>query len=274
MLRCTHCNGLFVPAIGGTHCPRCDGVLREGNSKAESSSITSPPSKLSLKSFNAAAQVRTPPALTEHKYQPRGRPSDHRPEGVEICFHCDGIGVVDNRTCSLCGGRGYGGRGYVPAQSNLSQWKPHPFPETPAEPKVRSSIFGRQSKSNLAEPEPWLKAYLPPQSLCIACRGMTKAAKCPRCKGRGIDPWALDPAIEHQALLLYEKGWRPSENAERKVFSTSVRQKTQFVPGEVWQVLHHVCAEKTQQEKEAAKPDGSLRESATYRTKRNDARKK
>ena len=44
---------------------------------------------------------------------PQGRqPSDHRPEGTDVCYHCDGLATRDGRACSMCKATGFVKRGF------------------------------------------------------------------------------------------------------------------------------------------------------------------
>jgi len=81
--------------------------------------------------------------------------------------------------------------------------------------------------------------------VCISCHGQKpKLAKCPRCKGSGVDPWALDEDDETEARRLFEAGWRPKDGPGGGIFQLTGKKKSSTTRLDVWAILHQLCVEK------------------------------
>ncbi len=231
--RCPHCDKKYVDSL----CERCPWCESRANYFV--------PKWMKAKDAPPLAN-RNHQSLEVH-----GKPSDFRPAGSEICYLCNGRGGADRRACSKCRGLGYISSGSASASSAIAL----PHTQVP-----RYEVINTVS-ANL-EVEPWFKRTPPPPRLCIACAGK-KTAKCKRCGGSGVDPWALPAAVENEARNLFLRGWRPLETIEGQLFLLGRTPKKKSVSREIWKILHQLCVEKRLEQevleiatasKKAAKP--------------------
>lgn len=299
-LRCTHCKKLFIPTPGGTTCPSCKGVLTGEhlaqaeraqkravaaelraayvveNSKGDPCIFCGGPrergqicSRCQQSRWRKASTSTVPATTSLSSREPTPtvvkRASDYRPAGSVVCYSCDGYGRNEDRSCTVCLGRGFLVRAsqlypmnerssgtedadYSPLANrgvvSGSTHKATDFPPQDRKP-VGGSIFNSPAKRARIEEEPWYKSTPPPPRVCISCHGQKpKLAKCPRCKGSGVDPWALDEDDETEARRLFEAGWRPKDGPGGGIFQLTGKKKSSTTRLDVWAILHQLCVEK------------------------------
>lgn len=293
-LRCTHCRKLFIPTPGGTSCPSCKATLPHAEHRFAKQAREQPAQRTTASSQGAPcifcgsprergqnclrcqqsrwrrASTSTIPATTSvSSREPTPtvvkRASDYRPAGSVVCYSCDGYGRNEDKSCTVCLGRGFlvrasqlhtmderssntedaddlplANRGIVRGSIH----KAADFPPQDRKP-AGGSIFNSPVKQARIEEEPWYKSTPPPPSLCISCQGQkSKLAKCPRCKGTGRDPWALDEDDETEARRLFEAGWRPKDGPGGGIFQLTGKKKSSTTRLDVWVILHQLCVEK------------------------------
>lgn len=275
-MRCTHCKRLYLPTAGSTICPHCKRTIEaaktseaEQENKRAFKSTTWPKmgpqtvvctvcggdrlkrtrcirclgTGVHLLSSEAVPSPAPTHQTSKHSFRPSGKPSDHRPDGTAVCFICDGRGTSHNRTCSKCGGRGYltSAKSEAPRMLEPNAAPNRVLPETDnpyaakvtPEPKPRNTLA------------PWYMTTPPPPSVCISCQGKKpKMTRCARCKGTGVDPWALDEDDETEARQLFEEGWRPMDRTEGGIFQLAGTKKSSRTRYDVWVILHQLCVEK------------------------------
>ncbi len=268
-LRCTHCKRLYLSTPGSVICPHCkrtiEAVQKSEPVKADKPTPTGTRSTqmrpqtlvctvcggdrlkraYCLRCLGTGAHTPARPApepqLPKHSFKPAGKPSDHRPDGTAVCFICDGRGSNHNRTCSKCGGRGYLGSVQSEAPRVL---EPNAAPNralvATTNPYAAKPMPEPGLKNTLA---PWYMTTPPHPSTCISCNGQPSRKKCPRCKGTGRDPWAMDQQVEQKARDLFEEGWRPTVDTPTRTHMHRKEWMTGTVSLEVWMTLHQLCVE-------------------------------
>jgi hypothetical protein len=184
----------------------------------------------------------------------KGKPGDHRPTDSSVCYHCNGQGVLERRTCSICRGAGYifaSRNNYEEARKLLTSQIQTKSPQTvypnKQPEKTRASIFGQPKKeAKSASITPWYQRLLPPQTRCRECYGEVtpRVKKCPSCHGSGVDADPIDPHIEAVTRKLFAKGWRPYETAVGLVFNINPKYPDKKVNPIFWEVLHQLNFEK------------------------------
>lgn len=275
-LRCTHCKRLYLPTPGSTICPHCRRTLEAVKtseavrddmqaSKSTTWSQVRPQTVVCtacggdrLKrarctrclgtgvhalSYTAFPPPAPTPQTSKHSFRPSGKPSDHRPDGTAVCFVCNGRGSSHNRTCSKCGGRGFLGSVKSEAPRML---EPNAAPNRVLAGTSNPYVVKVTPKNKPPDTfAPWYMTTPPPPSVCISCQGKKpKMTRCARCKGTGVDPWALDEDDEIEARQLFEEGWRPMERTEGGIFQLAGKKKSSRTRYDVWVILHQLCVEK------------------------------
>lgn len=189
------------------------------------------------------------------------RPSENRPVGTAVCFVCDGWGTRERRICGRCSGRGYLGTAKSEGSQVLEPKAlanheldagPHAVDTTssadtrpygPVSTVVNSVFSGRLTSLPTVSSEPWYMTTAPHPRTCISCNGIKGRKRCPRCRDEGVDPWAMDLEIEHEARATFEQGWRPARDEPTAVFMLGKPWKKETVSLDVWMTMHQLCVE-------------------------------
>jgi RecJ-like exonuclease len=274
LAKCDFCGGSYAKIKGASLCPRCK---RPAEKSSQDKSLNSAVSKNAISPFLALpersfvsgkgrdlrSELKSKPtastpghihtAVDRFKSE-KGKPSDHRPTDSSVCYHCNGKGVVERRTCSICRGAGYifaSRNNYEEARKLLTSQSQTKSPQTVypnKQPgKTRTSIFGQPKKeTKSASIIPWYQRLLPPQTRCRECYGEVTLGvkKCPSCHGSGVDTDPIDPHIEAVMRKLFAKGWRPYETAVGLVFNINPKYPDKKVNPIFWEVLHQLNFEK------------------------------
>jgi ribosomal protein L40E len=174
-----------------------------------------------------------------------------RPNGTKVCYHCNGRGRAEYRTCSVCGGKGWRDNDtpYPLTTITKEEWKEIKktyYPKGPTENILenKTSIFGALKNLNGATSGAPYSKKLMPSTLCLACKGKNQTVVCARCDGSGIDPDSMDSEIFKVASNWFEQGWRPLESSGCKIFNLQKTYKVKRIPAKIWHGLNCLVEEK------------------------------